>query len=199
MPYRPSFVTPIQPVSSVPVAADGTATSLPEGARVAKSELRPIKTGEKLTTGEFSKDFARTLATGTIFEISIKSYLDARANPVEYNAYELFEIEWKAINPSTDEVFNGYIREGSNTTNYKRVVEAEKIFKGIYTYLVKDKALKVTRLYTEGKQYKTRDEKAYLGYFHYTLEHGPCVGPEPIKDSVIKLYPITKVFTKFDK
>ena len=199
MPYRPSFATPIQPPTSVPVSNEGTPPSLEQGARLAKSELRPIKTGEKLTTGEFSKYFARTLATGAIFEISIKSYLDARANPVEHNAYELFELEWKAINPSTDEVFNGYIREGSNTTNYKRVVEAEKIFKGIYNYLVKDRSLKVTRLYTEGKQYKTRDGKAYLGYFHYTLDHGPCAGPEPVKGSVIKLYPIDKVFTKFDK
>lgn len=199
MPYRPSFATPIIPISSVTVAEDGTSPSLPEGARFAKSELRLIKKGEKLTTGEFSKYFAKTLATGAIFEISIKSYLDARSSPVEYNAYELFEIDWKATNPYTDETFNGYIREGSNTVNYKKVVEAERIFKGIFDYLVKEKYLKVTRLYSEGKQYKTRDEKAYLGYLHYTLEHGPCVGPEPIKGSVIKLYPITKVLTKFDK
>jgi len=199
MPYRPSFIPPFVEVDKTPLQEDSQIRSLLEGGEVIKSVLPPIRTGEKLTTGEFSKYFARTLATGTIFEIRIKSYLTARANPVEYSAYELFEIEWKAINPSTDETFNGYIREGSNTVNYRKVVEAEKIFKGIYNYLVKDKVLKVTRLYTEGKQYKTRDEKAYLGYFHYTLEDGPCVGPEPIKGSVIKLYPITKVLTKFDK
>jgi hypothetical protein len=199
MPYRPSFMPPFIKADKAPLQEDSQIRSLLEGGEVLKSVLPPITKGEKLTTGEFKKYFGRTLATNEIFEIGIRAYLTARANPVEYNAYELFEIEWKAINPSTDEVFNGYIREGSNTTNYKKVVEAEKIFKGIYNYLVKDKALKVTRLYTEGKQYKTRDEKAYLGYFHYTLEHGPCVGPEPIKDSVIKLYPITKVFTKFDK
>lgn len=198
MPYRPSFATLPPPVEQPVIPSDGI-PSLEEGARVAKLELRPIKTGERLTTGEFSRYFARTLATGTIFEISIKSYLDARADPVEYNAYELFALEWKAVNPRTDEVFNGYIREGSNTTNYKKVVEAERIFKGLYNFLVKDKSLKVTRLYTEGKQYKTRDGKAYLGYFHYNLNDGPCTGPEPIKDSVIKLYPITKVFSKFDK
>lgn len=199
MAYRPSFLPPLVPVDTAPLQDDGAVRSLLEGGEVLKPVLPPITEGEKLTTGEFKKYFARTLATDQVFEIGIKAYLVARANPADYNAYELFALDWNANKPSTDETFNGYIKEGSNTANYKKVVEAEKNFRGIYNYLVKDQSLRVNQLYTEGKQYKTRDEKAYLGYFHYTLEHGPCVGPEPIKDSVIKLYPITKVFTKFDK
>jgi hypothetical protein len=201
MPYRPSFMfkpdTPETPILPEPTGLQ--APSLPEGAKKLNPELVPITKGEKLTTGTFNRYFTRFIPDNSVFEIGIKSYLTARANPVDYSAYELFEIPWNATNPNTDTLINGYIREGSNTENYRKVVEAERIFKGLYDILAKDRTLKTTNLYTEGTQFKTRDGKAYLGYYHLTLADGPCVGPEPIKGSVLKLYPISKVFSKFDK
>ena len=198
MPYKPSFVKrgftlPRPQFENTP----SPAVQEDFGRELAK--LLPITKGEKLSTGTFTRYFARFIADNTVFEIGIKSFLKARANPVDYNAYGLFELPWNATNPSTDTLINGYIREGSNTENYRKVVEAERIFKGLYDFLTNDGTLKTTNLYTEGTQFKTRDGKAYLGYYHLTLADGPCVGPEPIKGSVLKLYPISKVFSKFDK
>jgi len=200
MAYRPSFIPGIYRPSEPASSEEGKGLSAAQqSVEEEKPVLFPIAKGEQLTTGEFTRYFARLRSDKVIFEISIKSFLKARSKPVEYNSYDLAEVRWNATNPRTDQLINSYIKEGSNTVNYRNVLEVEKTFKGIFNLVQRDKTLKTTYLYTEGTQYKTRDGKAYKGYFHLTLKDGPCVNAEPIEGSVIKLYPISKVFSKFDK
>ena len=155
-------------------------------------ELEYIKPSERVERGTYSRYFAKFIPTRELIEISFESYRKTQDRPEYATAYEIFTVLWNSTTPVQDRVVQGYLERGSNYTNFKTLLKILPKYPELFKLVTEDGSF-AARIFTEGKGFKTRNGREYIGDIEFTAS-GHIYGS--LREG---LYPIDKVITEFDK
>ena len=159
----------------------------PEG-----GELTPIPADEKINKGVYTRVFAKSIVTKELIEISLKDHKLVKRYPEYFRAYEIFTLTWDRTNPVKDNVYTGYLQRGSNHINYETLVKFLPKYPELFKLVTEDGSFLKT-VESKGKGFKTRENIEYRGEIIYSAD-GRIHSPEGVR-----LFPIGKVVTEFDK
>lgn len=165
----------------------GHYTGLPEG-----GELVSITPNEKIFRGVHNRYFAKSINTRELIEISPQSYQLTKDYSEYFETYEIFTLKWNNSQPLQDDILRGYLQRGSNYTNFTALVKLLPKYPELFTLVVNDGSF-AARSYTPGKGFKTVHNAEYKGDIEYTAD-GKIYSP-----TRVRLFPIDKVITEFDK
>lgn len=191
--YIPKFKPDINTVLKakqadvLPAPIYGHSIGEPEG-----GELHPITPDQKPNVGIYTRFFAKSIVTKELIEISVKSYELTKKYPEYFKVYEIIKFNWTKTSPIEDDIISGFLQRGSNHINYETLVKFLPKYPELFKLVTEDSSFLKT-IESKGKGFKTRENIEYKGEIIYSAD-GSIHSPEGVR-----LFPIGKVVTEFDK
>jgi len=149
-----------------------------------------IPSQQEIDNGNIERYFAKRNDINTYLEISPTTYdqIIKRSEKVSWDLYGVTSINWLISGDSFNiiKINKNIVLNRESLLNW---VNFSQIFKNNYLQFYQGVQ---ENLYTEGEEYKTKDNKEYIGPYHIHPEKGPMVGEKHIKTPHDYLYQIDK-------
>jgi hypothetical protein len=153
--------------------------------KIVPTPFYPEPNSQDYEIGYFPRYFAKQVNALKFIEINKKTFENMSSHNDQYlwQLYKTTSLPWQ-ISGDIEKVLN---------TNRKIVkLEEKNGFNGLSLFL-KENYLQFYQgsgLYTSGGEFKTADNKNYVGFYHIHDSIGPMVGKVHIKESHERLFPI---------
>lgn len=146
----------------------------------------PLPTPQDYQLGEFRRYFAKKINEIKFIEINKDTYdnLNSQNSSWLWELYQVFFIPW-SISGDKQTVAKTNRNIVMLTMQRLNIYGFNKFLKENYT-----KFYQGSDLYTSGGEFKTADNKNYIGFYHIHSNIGPMVGKVHIKESHERLFPV---------